>query len=140
MTSQYGAYALRTGYARLQARTLVHTSTLPGTHTHVLTRARARTHTHTNRQIYNIYCFSRSTTIRENALVALYVHCLSCSNYIRPSGKLEYRNLDYRGKTVCIINFQCMRTCVSQNKINSNKNRLLNGRVLLINVTKRLCT
>ena len=44
MTSQYGAYALRAGLARLHARTHMHTPTLPGTHMHAL----ASTHTETN--------------------------------------------------------------------------------------------
>jgi hypothetical protein len=44
MTSQYGAYALRVGLARLYARMHMHTSTRPGTHMHT----RASMHTQTN--------------------------------------------------------------------------------------------
>ena len=44
MTSQYGAYALRTGLERLYARMLMHTATRPGNHTH----AQASKHTQTN--------------------------------------------------------------------------------------------
>ena len=33
MTSQHGAYMLNAGYARLHARTRMHTSTRPSTHT-----------------------------------------------------------------------------------------------------------
>jgi hypothetical protein len=41
MTSQYGAYALRAGLARLYARMRMHTPTRPGTNMH------ARTSMHT---------------------------------------------------------------------------------------------
>jgi hypothetical protein len=44
MTSQYGAYALRAGLARLYARMRMHTPTRSGTHRH----ARARMRTQTN--------------------------------------------------------------------------------------------
>ena len=44
MTSQYGAYALRAGLARLHARMCMHTSTRPGNHMH------AGMHTQTNIQ------------------------------------------------------------------------------------------
>ena len=44
MTSQYGAYALHAGLARLHARMRMHAPTRPGTHMH----ARARMHTQTN--------------------------------------------------------------------------------------------
>jgi hypothetical protein len=45
MTSQYGAYALRAGLARLHARKRKHTPTRLGTHMHL----RARMHTQTNK-------------------------------------------------------------------------------------------
>ena len=53
MTSQYGAYALHAGLARLQARTRMHT------------RPDTRMHT----QICTIYCVSTATVIRERASV-----------------------------------------------------------------------
>ena len=37
MTSQYGAYALHAGLARLHARTGMHTPTRPGNRTHAQT-------------------------------------------------------------------------------------------------------
>ena len=40
MTSQYGAYALRAGLARLQALMRMHTPTRPSTHMHARTHAR----------------------------------------------------------------------------------------------------
>jgi hypothetical protein len=43
MTSQYGAYALHAGLARLRALKRMHTPTLPDTHM----RARMHTHAHT---------------------------------------------------------------------------------------------
>jgi hypothetical protein len=43
MTSQYGAYALHAGLARLDARTRLHTPMRPSTHTH------ARTHKQNNK-------------------------------------------------------------------------------------------
>jgi hypothetical protein len=43
MTSQYGAYALRAGLARLYARMRIHTLSRPGTHMHVRTRKHAHT-------------------------------------------------------------------------------------------------
>ena len=44
MTSQYGAYVLRAGLARLYTRMRMHTSTRPGTQMH----ARTSMHTQTN--------------------------------------------------------------------------------------------
>ena len=44
MTSQYGAYTLHAGLARLHARMRMHTLTRPGSHMH----ARTRTHAHTD--------------------------------------------------------------------------------------------
>ena len=43
MTSQYGAYALRAGVARLYARMRMHMPTRLGTHTHAPTRKNAHT-------------------------------------------------------------------------------------------------
>jgi hypothetical protein len=43
MTSQYGAYALHVGLARLQARMRMHTPTSQGTHMYVSTRTHAHT-------------------------------------------------------------------------------------------------
>ena len=40
MTSQYGAYSLRAGLARLYARMRMHTPTRLGTHMHARTRAK----------------------------------------------------------------------------------------------------
>ena len=48
MTSQYGAYALRAGAAKLYARMRMHTPKRPGTHMHARTNARASMHTQTN--------------------------------------------------------------------------------------------
>jgi hypothetical protein len=42
-TSQYGAYALRAGLAKLHALTRMHTPTRPGTHIHARTRAHKQT-------------------------------------------------------------------------------------------------
>jgi hypothetical protein len=47
MTSQYGAYALRAGLARLYARTHMHTPTRQGTHMN----ARTRKHAHTDQYV-----------------------------------------------------------------------------------------
>ena len=54
MTSQYGAYALRAGFARLHALMRMHTSTHPGTHMHASMRSHARTPS----PISNIYSFT----------------------------------------------------------------------------------
>jgi hypothetical protein len=48
MTSQYGAYALSAGLARLYARMRMHKSTRPGNNMHARTHARASTQTQTN--------------------------------------------------------------------------------------------
>jgi hypothetical protein len=42
MTSQYGAYALRAGLARLYVRMHMHTPTRSGTHTHACTSMHAQ--------------------------------------------------------------------------------------------------
>jgi hypothetical protein len=66
MTSQAGAYALRTGLARLYARMRMPTPTPSGVRTH----AQACTH----RPINNIYCFSTVTMVSCRCLsVTLYV-------------------------------------------------------------------
>jgi hypothetical protein len=70
MTSQYGAYALRAGLARLYARICLQ---------HPRARVRnARTHAQecTHRPICDTYYFSTATVIpRTRHLVTLYVHC-----------------------------------------------------------------
>ena len=43
MTSQYGAYALRAGLARLYARMRMHTPARPSAHKHALTHKHAHT-------------------------------------------------------------------------------------------------
>jgi hypothetical protein len=43
MTSQYGAYVLHAGLARLHAPIRMHTLTLPGFYMHVRTRTHTRT-------------------------------------------------------------------------------------------------
>ena len=58
MTSQYGAYALRAGLARLYALMRMHTPTYP----------HARTHTQTNNT------FSTAPMIRERASVLCYTY------------------------------------------------------------------
>jgi hypothetical protein len=47
MTSQYGAYALHAGLARLYTRMCMHTPTRPGIYMHALTRK----HAHTNQYV-----------------------------------------------------------------------------------------
>jgi hypothetical protein len=49
MTSQYGAYALRCGLARLYALMRMHTSTRPSTHKH----ARMRKHAHADQLLFH---------------------------------------------------------------------------------------
>ena len=70
MTSQYSAYALRAGLARLHGRTRMPTPTRPDTHVD----ARACTH----RPVSNIYCFFMATVIRERASILrhTYIACL----------------------------------------------------------------
>ena len=73
MKSQYGAYTLRAGLARLYAH--AHAPRYP----HACTHAQAYTH----RPICNTYCFSTKTMVLKMCLnVTLYVHCLSCYLFI----------------------------------------------------------
>ena len=70
MTSQYGAYAMHAGLARLYARMRMHTTTRSGTHTH------ARTHTN---QYVILIAFPSQNWFRESASVLRYSYvCLSC--------------------------------------------------------------
>ena len=73
MTSQYGAYALRAGLARLYARMRMHTPTRPDTHMH----ARMRKHAHTHQYVILI-AFPRQQWFRERAslLHYMYIACL----------------------------------------------------------------
>ena len=59
MTSQHGAYALRSELAKLYARMHMHTLTRLGTHMQARTDAQALTH----RPICNTYCFSTATMV-----------------------------------------------------------------------------
>jgi hypothetical protein len=73
MTSQYSAYALRAGLARLYARTRMYTPTRLGAHMH----ARMRKHAHTDQ-----YCFFTATMVSRMLLnVTLYVQCLACLSF-----------------------------------------------------------
>jgi hypothetical protein len=68
MTSQYDAYALHAGLAKLHARMRMHAPTRPCTHMHV------RTH----KSISNTYClFHGNSDSRTRLSVTLYVHCPS---------------------------------------------------------------
>ena len=64
MTSQYGAYALHTGFARL----------------HALMRMHMPTRKYAHRSTSNTYCFSMATMIRERAslLRYKYIACHVC--------------------------------------------------------------
>jgi hypothetical protein len=69
MTSQYGAYALRAGLARLRARMRVHTPTLPCTHMHERTQKQAHTD---QRRI--LIAFPEQHWLRERASVLRYTY------------------------------------------------------------------
>jgi hypothetical protein len=73
MTSQYGAYALLAGLARLCARMRMHTPTRPYTHIH----ARTRKHSHTDQYVILI-AFPQQQWFRERASVLpyTYIACL----------------------------------------------------------------
>ena len=77
MTSQYGAYVLRAGLAKLHARMRMHTPTRPGTHVHACTRKHAHTHTHTHQYVILVY-FPQQQRFRErvSALRYTYIACL----------------------------------------------------------------
>jgi hypothetical protein len=69
MTSQYGAYALRAGLARLYGRMRMHTPTRSGTHMH------ARTDKHANTGQYVIFIvFPRQQWFRESASLLRYAY------------------------------------------------------------------
>ena len=67
MTSQYGAYALLAGLARLYAR--MHTPTRPGNHMHVHTRKHAHTH-----QYVILIAYPQQQWFRERASVLRYTY------------------------------------------------------------------
>ena len=72
MTSQYGAYALRAGLARLHACMRMHTPARLGIHVHARTHAQACT----QRPVCITYCFSTTIMLSWTRLnVTLYVHC-----------------------------------------------------------------
>ena len=68
MTSQYGAYALHGGTARLHALIRMHTPTRAGTNMH------ARTH----KSVSNLQLFHCKNDSQKRLDVTLYVHWLSC--------------------------------------------------------------
>ena len=72
MTSQYGAYTLRTGLARLYARMRIHTPTCSGNHIH----ARTRKHAHTDQYVILI-AFPQQQWFRERTSVLRYTYIAS---------------------------------------------------------------
>jgi hypothetical protein len=70
LTSRYGAFAMRDGLTRLNARMRMHTHTRPGTHMNARTHAQACTH----RRIDNTYCFPQQQWFRERAGMWRYTH------------------------------------------------------------------
>ena len=70
MTSQYGAYALHAGLARLHALISTHMPTCPDTH------MQARTHTQISKQY--LLLFHGDNDSRMHLNITLYVHCPSC--------------------------------------------------------------
>ena len=77
MTSQYGAYALHAGLARLYARMRMHTPTRPGTHMH----ARTRKHAHTDQYVILI-AFPQQQWFRERASLLRYTY-IACLVHFR---------------------------------------------------------
>jgi hypothetical protein len=75
MTSQYGAYALRAGLARLYARTCMHTPTRPGTNIHARLSNHAHIHTH---QYVILIVFPQQQWFRERVTMLRYryIACL----------------------------------------------------------------
>jgi hypothetical protein len=69
MTSQYGAYALRAGLARLYARMRMHTPTYPRTHMH----AGTRNHAHTGQSVI-LVAFPQQQWFRERVSVLRYTY------------------------------------------------------------------
>ena len=69
ITSQYGAYALRAGLARLYASMCMHTPTRPGTHMH----ASRRTHAHTD-QYVTFIAFPHQQWFRERTSLLRYTY------------------------------------------------------------------
>jgi hypothetical protein len=72
MTSQYGAYALDAGLARLHARMRMPTLTRQGTHIH----ARTRKHAHTDQYVVLI-AFPLQQWFRGRASILRYT-CIAC--------------------------------------------------------------
>jgi hypothetical protein len=107
MSSQYGAYALHAGYAKLQART------------------RTRMHMHTHR-ICNIYCFSTTVVIRRSLILRYtYIACLVkiLSELFLAGKKAQWDeddgrillgdNTDGVAITLGSIRLQCAGVCIS---------------------------
>jgi hypothetical protein len=75
MTSQYGAYPLRAGLAKLYARMRMHTPTRLGTHMN----ARTRKHAHTD-QCVIIIAFPQQQWFRKRASMLRYTY-IACLVY-----------------------------------------------------------
>jgi hypothetical protein len=92
MTSQYGAYALRAGLARLYARMGMHTPTRPGTHMH----ARTRKHAHTDQYIIHIAFTQPHYYVLRTLPVLLFLDvCCECCGIV-------YRWFRYTDKSIFI--------------------------------------
>ena len=123
--SQYGAFALRAGLARLYARMRMHTPTRPRIHMH----ARTREHAHTNQYVILI-ALPQQQWYRERASVLrdTYIACLvfryhlqttyhplnkmalspRCSDVHSPSYTADIKGVwNYTSTHTCIVKVSC---------------------------------
>ena len=113
MTSQYGAYALRAGLARLYARIRMHKPTRPGTHMHACTRK----HEHTDKYVIFI-AFLQQQWFPERALMLCYT-CIVCLVSVEQDTQQCTYNITLKGvqETTAVMGrnqyyiFVCERAC-----------------------------
>ena len=103
MTSQYGAYTLRAGVARLHARMRMHKPTRSGTHIHAHTRKCAHTDQHVT-----LIAFSQQQWLRERASMLRYTY-IACLLYIITladnAASKSFSNVNYFTSSFCVNKF-----------------------------------
>ena len=97
MTSQYSAYALRVGLARLYARMRMHTPTRSGTRTH--------SHACAHRPISNAYCFSAATMIRKRASLLPYMYISPLVSFYNVNKPLYSQHNKVSAFIPCVIRY-----------------------------------
>ena len=133
MTSQYGAYSLHAGLARLRARMLMHTRTRPRA------RVPARTHARTHRPTSYTYCFSTATmiTLQLRTLLLSFIILLTASTLHKRPRSIPYPQVALHAMFVNQLTYHLQ---TSNKKRRTRRNRILTDPTRNVKITiKKRC-